>query len=223
MYILTDKEYEQIHDSLYKMNAILRDGGCEDLPAGLLHCAIDYAENVLIQLVKMGGSLLDKLDNAITLKYHCPHCGGRWELDPELEAKVQQYYRLLALRNPTDQDKEAISRLKTELDKHKQFGSTRRERLMLEAVDEQLAQEPDLDHAELKEETRKKVAEIWSKVLSETEDLSGNEKAVHQLATYARGEISLSKLAQLWDIAIDDARAIWDKVRNQFVKYGVIK
>jgi hypothetical protein len=101
------------------------------------------------------------------------HFGLNSTLDPEVDRKFQLYYELLALRDPSEDQQRGIEELKAELDKYRVLGTTRRERLMLEAVDQQLAQEsqyldPQARQA-LKEDTQRKVADIWEQALEQSE------------------------------------------------------
>lgn len=101
------------------------------------------------------------------------HFGLNSTLDPEVDRKFQVYYELLALRDPSEDQQRQIEELKAELDRYRVLGTTRRERLMLEAVDRQLAQEsqyldPQARQA-LKEDTQRKVADIWEQALKQSE------------------------------------------------------
>ncbi len=60
-----------------------------------------------------------------------------------IEEQFTEYYELLAKRSLTDEEKERREDLKSELERHDQLGRTRRERLMLEAIDRYLATEPE--------------------------------------------------------------------------------
>lgn len=96
------------------------------------------------------------------------HFGLDSTIDPEIDAMFQEYYRLLAARERSPTEEERLVELKAHLENLDLMGTTRRERLALEAVDQYLAAEPELLDLEkrraLKEETRSKVAEIWSRL-----------------------------------------------------------
>jgi hypothetical protein len=75
--------------------------------------------------------------------------GLKSAIDPALEADFDEYYRLLALRKRSTQDEAKLSDLRGRLEKLRVMGSTRRERLMLEAIDRHLAAEAAAPAAEL--------------------------------------------------------------------------
>jgi hypothetical protein len=89
-------------------------------------------------------------------------------IDPDLDSLFDEYYHLLALRKRTGNQEKRLQELKSQLDQYRVFGSTRRERLALEAVDQFLAQEPEIvnleQRSDLKEETKRKVAEMWAQI-----------------------------------------------------------
>lgn len=94
------------------------------------------------------------------------HFGLNSTLDPDQDREFQEYYHLLTLRDRTPEQEARLAELKERLARIQMLGSTRRERIMLEHVDEYLAQKPELlepdRKAQLKEETRRKFAEIFS-------------------------------------------------------------
>jgi hypothetical protein len=96
------------------------------------------------------------------------HFGLDSTVDPEIDEMFEEYYRLLAARERSQAQEERLEQLKARLKKLDLLGTTRRERLALEAVDEYLAEEsklidPDRRRA-LKDQTRSKVAKIWSRL-----------------------------------------------------------
>lgn len=86
-------------------------------------------------------------------------------IDPDLEGLFKEYYGLLATPTPTDEQRARIDSLRVELEKYRVLGTNRRERIMLEVIDEFLAMEPDISDGELRkgltEETKRRVREIW--------------------------------------------------------------
>lgn len=86
-------------------------------------------------------------------------------VDPELEQTFARYYKLLALRNPSAKQQAEITKLKTQLESSQQLGVTRRERIMLEAADQFIAEQDtvsDIKRREgLKKETRDKILKMW--------------------------------------------------------------
>ena len=87
-------------------------------------------------------------------------------IDPEIEAQFNRYYELLAKREVTSLEKEEIDSLKDQLRNKQQLGATLREELMYSVIDKLLAQEivynkNPQSRAELKEETVRRVKEVW--------------------------------------------------------------
>ena len=93
------------------------------------------------------------------------HFGLDSSIDPELDELFQEYYHLLALQQRSTKEETRLEELSKELDQYRVLGSTRRERILLEAADQYLAKDKSLDDSkkkrELKDETRRKVAEMW--------------------------------------------------------------
>jgi len=89
-------------------------------------------------------------------------------VDPDMDSKFKRYYELLALRAPSVQEQAELVQLKTEMEASQQLGTTRRERLMLEATDTFLAQEmtlPDAGaRASLKKKAEKKIVDLWTSI-----------------------------------------------------------
>ncbi len=91
-------------------------------------------------------------------------------IDPELDGKFMIYYALLAKR---DEELSAAQRrqrdtLRAELSSVGILGSTRRDQLIYEVIDQYLAREPALHDAQqrntLRDATKRKVAELWKRV-----------------------------------------------------------
>jgi len=89
-------------------------------------------------------------------------------IDPELDDLFKRYYELKAKRRLSAADRGELGGLETRLGQYRVLGSTRRERMALEAADEFLARETrvrdDGERLQLKEETRRKIAQIWAEV-----------------------------------------------------------
>lgn len=83
-------------------------------------------------------------------------------VDEEVDGLFDLYYDLLATRN----DSHRLEQVREQLDRIRQFGTTRRERLALEAADRYLAEEWDVSdtaHREaLTHEMRRELRAIWS-------------------------------------------------------------
>lgn len=102
-----------------------------------------------------------RVDQLLTSEYF----GLSSTIDPDLEDLFGEYYRLLALREPTAAQRGRIRELKAELDRYRVLGANRRERMMLEAIDEYLAREPELspgDRPRVKAEVRRRLQRVWN-------------------------------------------------------------
>jgi hypothetical protein len=97
------------------------------------------------------------------------HFGLSSTLDPEIENDFERYYELLAKRRRSRSEEGELEELTGELDHLRLLGTTLRERLALEAVDEFLAEDrgvhSEREFAELKESTKRAVREIWEEGL----------------------------------------------------------
>jgi predicted ATP-binding protein involved in virulence len=87
-------------------------------------------------------------------------------VDENVDSLFRRYYQLLAMdERGTLQDAE-IAELRDTLDKHRQFGTTRRERLALEAADNYAAEEQSVtdraDRLLLSDDIRKELRAIWA-------------------------------------------------------------
>jgi hypothetical protein len=92
-------------------------------------------------------------------------------VDPELDRIFRRYYELKTKRKLLVRERREMEELRAQLDEHQVLGTTRRERLMLEAADDFLAQErhieSDVEREELREDTKAKIREIWNQVIAE--------------------------------------------------------
>jgi hypothetical protein len=93
-------------------------------------------------------------------------------LDPDVEQKFNEFYRLLALRDPTERQRTRIAELKRELKPLDMPGTTRRERRLLEIIDKQLAVEElepgDKRREEVTQATQRQIAADLGEALSST-------------------------------------------------------
>jgi len=71
------------------------------------------------------------------------HFGLSSTRDPEAEKFFAKYYALLGKRKRTKADERRLANLRQELPEHGLRGVTRRERIMLDAIDHHLAREPE--------------------------------------------------------------------------------
>jgi uncharacterized protein (TIGR02646 family) len=103
-----------------------------------------------------------RVDQLLTSEYF----GLSSTIDPDLEERFGEYYRLLALRKPSAAQRGRIRELRAELDRYRVLGANRRERMMLEAIDEYLANEPELPPGErprVSADVRQKLQRIWNR------------------------------------------------------------
>ena len=123
-----------------------------------------YGENRIGAVTDLPGVRGLRVDQLLTSE----HFGLSSTIDPEIEELFQEYYRLLALPKSSRTQQRRIEELRDRLQKFDVMGSTRRERMMLEAVDDYLAVEPDLldldNRRKLRAETRRKVTELWAQL-----------------------------------------------------------
>jgi uncharacterized protein (TIGR02646 family) len=93
------------------------------------------------------------------------HFGLNSTIDPDLDALFAEYYLLKAKPHPTAAERRRRDELRAQLDGLEVLGSTRRERIVLEAADEYVAKAGALaDPAErlaLKQSTKRRIARIW--------------------------------------------------------------
>ncbi|MEN4759506.1 AAA family ATPase [Chryseobacterium sp. C39-AII1] len=97
-------------------------------------------------------------------------------VDPEIEAKFNRYYELLAKNeNVTPEQRREINTLKDELRNKQQLGSSLREELLYYVIDKLLAEKVaydknPLNREELKAETIRRVKEVWKTLNLEAYD-----------------------------------------------------
>ena len=91
-------------------------------------------------------------------------------MDPTIEGKYRELYRLLALRAPKPKQEERIGALREELKPFDLPGATRRERRLLEAIDKDLAREeiePDpVQRRRMKGESEQRLAADLNRLMS---------------------------------------------------------
>jgi AAA domain, putative AbiEii toxin, Type IV TA system len=101
-----------------------------------------------------------RVDQLLTSEYF----GLSSTMDPVIEQRYREMYRLLALRHPTPKQTERIHQLRTELAPFEVPGATRRERRLLEIIDKELAQtdeEPDPGkRVEIRQQSDRLVADL---------------------------------------------------------------
>lgn len=101
-----------------------------------------------------------RVDQLLTSEYF----GLNSTMDPVIEVKYRELYRLLALREPTAKQTARIAQLRADLAPFEVPGATRRERRLLEIIDSELAQtdqEPDPQkRRQLKQQSNQMVADL---------------------------------------------------------------
>lgn len=126
-------------------------------------------ENRIVALTDLPDPNALRIEQILTSEYF----GLYSTVDPEVEALFDEYYDLLALRERTPQQGERLQALKAQLDGRALLGSTPRERLMLEAADQFVAEQAkELDsqrRVDLADQARSTIVELWSALESEEE------------------------------------------------------
>lgn len=95
------------------------------------------------------------------------HFGLSSTQDPESEQFFRQYYRLLAMRRRTPANESALQSMRGELPKYGVVGKTRRERLMLEAIDFYLATERDFAGQEQRRSSQEALTQVLARILGD--------------------------------------------------------
>jgi len=94
-------------------------------------------------------------------------------IDPEVEAIFDRYYALMADKERSDEEEKEFSELRNQLKDRRHLGTTLREQLMYEAVDQLVAQQQFKVRRplpKLKKEAVEQVSEIWQRVLTKAKD-----------------------------------------------------
>ncbi|HEU0246380.1 MAG TPA: AAA family ATPase [Gaiellaceae bacterium] len=94
-------------------------------------------------------------------------------VDPELDRLFKRYYELKTKPTLLARERREMQDLRAQLDEHQVLGTTRRERLVLEAADDFLARETgiesDSQREELFQDTKVKIRQLWDQVIAERE------------------------------------------------------
>ena len=98
-----------------------------------------------------------KVDQLLTSEYF----GLSSTEDAELDALYDEYYRLLALREPTNEEQTRASELRARLDAKGQFGTTARERLLYEVADEIVAEGKSMPAKAPGSDAKAKLKSLW--------------------------------------------------------------
>ena len=93
------------------------------------------------------------------------HFGLYSTLDEEMQQVYERYYSLLALRDPIPEQRDELQELQEKMAGRRQFGATRRERMMYEVIDNYLAQEKKVttpsESRNLERAAYAKLTEVW--------------------------------------------------------------
>lgn len=73
------------------------------------------------------------------------HFGLSTTLDPEIEDLYEDYYKILKNDERSQEEEKALEEISSKLDDNRLLGNTRRERLMLEAIDKYLSHQPEAE------------------------------------------------------------------------------
>jgi 5-methylcytosine-specific restriction endonuclease McrA len=99
-----------------------------------------------------------RVDQLLTSEYF----GLNSTIDPAVDTLFEEYYKLLALRQRDATQDARLKQLKADLDGYRVLGGNHRDRLMLEAIDEYIAQErAGIDTRPTPEAVKAKLVEIW--------------------------------------------------------------
>ena len=119
------------------------------------------AANRIVALIDLPTIAGLRVDQLLTSEYF----GLSSTIDPELDSLFSEYYKLLALRRPSQPQKTRLAQLKAELAQYQVLGSNQRERLMLEAIDQYMADDKASatpGNIQLKAATKTRLARIWA-------------------------------------------------------------
>ena len=130
---------------------------------------LDDGEVILLKKTEEGDSYMEtnlpspsamRVDQILTSQFF----GLNSTIDPEVEAKFDQYYALLALTRRTKKQKVDLENLKDELKDLEHFGYTKREELIHRSVDKIIAE----DERNLKESS---IVDISDEIMIEVKSL----------------------------------------------------
>ena len=106
-----------------------------------------------------------RVDQLLTSEFF----GLRSTIDPATEAMFDDYYALLALKDPTPDQNRDLEKLRKVLEGRDHMGTTERERLYYTAIDELLAKQTTADRRSpenLQEEAVTRIKEIWEQLVN---------------------------------------------------------
>jgi hypothetical protein len=126
---------------------------------------LKHLENQVIPITELPDPSSLRVDQILSSEFF----GLSSLIDPELEAKFNRYYALLAKEKNTANEQAELINLKDELRSQKQLGDSLREELMYTVIDSLLASKVAYDKQppgrdQLKAEVVRRVADIWNKL-----------------------------------------------------------
>lgn len=101
-----------------------------------------------------------KVDQLLTSEYF----GLSSTEDAELDGLYDEYYRLLALRAPTNDEKTRTSELRAKLDAKGQFGTSMRERILYEAADDLVAEGKNMPAKASDSDAKERLKSLWAEL-----------------------------------------------------------
>ncbi|MFO1499383.1 MAG: AAA family ATPase [Verrucomicrobiota bacterium] len=144
---------------------------------GLRRSEVSVLERIGQHVIKIADEDLPdpepmRIDQLLTSRYF----GLESTIDPEMDRKFQEYYRLLGQVSLTPAEQSRLALLEAEINRQpRALGFTRRDQLVYEIIDEYLARDLRLQGPEertrLRESTKQKVAEIFHQVMLLAEPL----------------------------------------------------
>ena len=92
-------------------------------------------------------------------------------IDPDVEELFDEYYALLAIEEPSEEEAKRLEDLREQLKERRHLGNTLRENLMYEAIDRLIAEQKAGQRQrrslpELKQEAVNQVSRIWKEALN---------------------------------------------------------
>jgi hypothetical protein len=98
------------------------------------------------------------------------HFGLQSTIDPAFEHLFDEYYELLLLKKRTPEQEDLLAEYKRDLNALGQMGKTRREQMMLEAIDEYLAREVTHLEPGARQREERKTKRTLAQILSEFDE-----------------------------------------------------
>jgi len=106
------------------------------------------------------------------------HFGLSSTVDPDLEESFERYYELLSKKRLSGDERNELEDLRKVLAEHRVLGATRRERIMLQAIDRHLARVKEAGSSAERKEARSKLDKDLSDLLDgiESDPMAGKPR-----------------------------------------------